>query len=174
MGQMEAFSSHVSGVIRPTSRCSPLSPHFHPLDRFHAHQKRREREREVVKYNGTAEKQLILMTFATSRAESNIPRRLCRGGRAEKFIRPTGVERCRSTFVSVAFRARGLAIVRGTMRGPAIMCRFVSDRFLRSYIFHVELRVSPRRAIKSFRDCQAVRSALGYIFFLGFAPHRRT
>lgn len=28
---------------------------------------------EVVKYNGTAEKQLILMTFATSTAESNIP-----------------------------------------------------------------------------------------------------
>lgn len=91
------------------------------------------------------------MTFAIFIGESNIPAGFVADGRAEKFIRPDRPRRecCRPTFVSasgpVVPRAAP-ALCAEQCAAPAIMCRFVSDRFLRSYIFHAEPRAFPRAA----------------------------
>lgn len=52
---------------------------------------------------------------------------------------------CRPTFVS-GRSACSSALCAEQCAAPAIMCRFVSDRFLRSYIFHVGPGAFPRVA----------------------------
>lgn len=49
------------------------------------------------------------------------------------------------------------------------MCRFVSDRFLRSYIFHVETRAFPRVAPLKVSTTAERFASLASIFLSGFA-----
>lgn len=61
-------------------------------------------------------------------------------------------------------------IVHGTMRDPDdYVALFVSCRFLRSYIFHVEDRRA-RRAIKSFYDCRDARRIYFFLRFRSASP----
>jgi len=80
------------------------------------------------------------MTFAIFMANPIYSCRLCRRRSGWK------IHKTRSTAPSVVARLSSVrrlvsraALWAEQCTAPAIMCRFVSDRFLRSYIFHVEL-----------------------------------
>lgn len=76
-------------------------------------------------------------------------------------------ECCRPTFVSTSRRFTcSPALCAEQCAAPAIICRFVSDRFLGSYIFHVGLRAFPRVAPLKV-STTAKRFA---IFLPGFVP----
>jgi len=106
-----------------------------------------------------------LMICALSRDKSNVYFWIFVAfGRLEKFIRSTAA-------LAPDFRQRRTIrqLCTEQCATRAIMCRFVSYRFLRSYIFHVELdaRVAPLK-VSTIVETHVV------YFSPRFAPHRRT